>query len=127
MSALAPAEPVPSSGRTAVTVRGEWRSTVDRDAVWAALCTVEDPELPVTVTDLGLVRVLAAEGGEVTVGMTWTSLACPCTEMMRDDIRDRVGAVPGVASVVVADRLAPWSRDDVTPEGRELLRAVAVI
>lgn len=101
--------------------------TVDRDAVWAALERVEDPELPLAITDLGLVRRLDVSGGHVTVGLTYTSLACPCNDLIRDDVREAVAAVPGVVTVTVEDLWEPWSRADVTPAGLELLRAVAVV
>ncbi len=101
--------------------------SVDRDAVMAALAAVEDPELPLSVVDLGLVRRLAISDGTVVVGMTWTSLACPCTEIIREDVTEALGTVAGVRTVRVDEVLEPWSRADVTPEGRELLRAVAVV
>lgn len=102
-------------------------TSVDRDLLWTALEHVEDPELPVSVTDLGLVRRLNIADGAVTVGLTYTSLACPCVEMLREDVRDAVALVPGVTSVKVDDVLEAWSRDDISPAGLGLLRAVAVI
>jgi metal-sulfur cluster biosynthetic enzyme len=101
--------------------------SVSRAQVWAALERVEDPELPLSITDLGLVRRLAITGGRIRVGLTYTSLACPCNEMIREDVETAIAAVPGVAAVQVEEVLEPWSREDVTPQGRELLRAVAVV
>ena len=97
------------------------------DAVWQALEDVEDPELPVPITDVGLVRRLDVTGGSVRVGITYTSLACPCMEMLREDVHDALASVPGVASVEVDDVLEPWSRADITPDGRAMLRAIAVV
>ncbi|HSK89948.1 MAG TPA: iron-sulfur cluster assembly protein [Euzebyales bacterium] len=101
--------------------------TVPRAALWAALEGVEDPELPLSIVDLGLVRRLDVAQGRVRVGVTYTSLACPCNEMIREDVAHAVATVPGVVDVVVDEVLEPWSRQDVTPRGRELLRAVAVV
>jgi metal-sulfur cluster biosynthetic enzyme len=111
----------------AAVVRERCDGSVPRDAVWAALERVEDPELPLTITDLGLVRRLEVVDGRVRVGLTYTSLACPCNDMIRDDVRDALASVDGVRDVAVDDVLEPWSRDDITPEGLELLRAVAVV
>jgi metal-sulfur cluster biosynthetic enzyme len=47
--------------------------------------------------------------------------------MIREDVEAAVAAVAGVVSVQVDEVLEPWSREDVTPRGRELLRAVAVV
>ena len=63
----------------------------------------------------------------VRIGLTYTSLACPCTEILREDVHDAVAAVPGVDEVVVDDVLEAWSRDDVSERGLEMLRMVAVI
>jgi metal-sulfur cluster biosynthetic enzyme len=101
--------------------------SVARDQVWAALERVEDPELPLAITDLGLVRRLEISNAHVRVGLTYTSLACPCNEMIREDVAAAVAAVPGVVSVRVDEVLEPWSRTDITPRGRELLRTVAVV
>jgi metal-sulfur cluster biosynthetic enzyme len=109
------------------TVRGTCDGSVAREAVWAALERVEDPELPLSITDLGLVRRLEITGGRVRVGLTYTSLACPCNEMIREDVEAALVATPGVVAVTVDEVLEPWSREDVTPRGRELLRAVAVV
>jgi metal-sulfur cluster biosynthetic enzyme len=108
-------------------VVGRCDGSVDRAAVWAALARVDDPELPLSIVDLGLIRRIEIVDGSVTVGLTYTSLACPCVEMIREDVDAAVRAVPGVRQVRVEDVLEPWSRDDVTPEGRALLRAVAVV
>lgn len=109
------------------TVAGVCDGSVDRDLVWAALERVEDPELPLSVVDLGLIRRLEISAGQVRVGLTYTSLACPCNEMIREDVEAAVAGLPAVASVAVDDVLEPWSRDDVTPAGLQLLRAVAVV
>lgn len=95
--------------------------------VMATLAEVEDPELPVGLVDLGLVRRLDVHEGHVTVGLTYTSLACPCVEMIREDVAAAVGGLDGVVDVTVEDVLEPWSRDDISEVGRALLRTVAVV
>jgi metal-sulfur cluster biosynthetic enzyme len=98
------------------------------DEVRAALADVEDPELPISVVDLGLVRgVSVSEEGAVTVRMTFTSIACPCTDLLKEDVARRVGGLDGVADVVVEEVFEAWTRDDVSEEGREILRALAVV
>ena len=94
--------------------------------VWAALAEVQDPELPVGIVDLGLVRSVRVAGAAVTVGLTFTSIACPCTDVLIEDVQARVGRLPGVASVEVEELFEPWSRDDLTETGRIALRALGV-
>jgi metal-sulfur cluster biosynthetic enzyme len=99
---------------------------VAADDVRAALAEVEDPELPVGIVDLGLVRSVEVEGDTVTVGLTFTSIACPCTDVLREDVRARLQQLDGVAHVEVEEVFEPWSRDDMTEEGRLALLALGV-
>jgi metal-sulfur cluster biosynthetic enzyme len=95
-------------------------------AVWAALAEVQDPELPVGIVDLGLVRTVRIDGPAVTVGITFTSIACPCTDLLSEDIQARLGRLDGVGSVEVEELFQPWSREDMTEEGRIALLALGV-
>jgi metal-sulfur cluster biosynthetic enzyme len=99
---------------------------VTADEVRAALAEVEDPELPVGIIDLGLVRSVAVDGDRVTVGLTFTSIACPCTDVLREDVQARLLRLDGVASVEVEEVFEPWSLDHVTEEGRLALLALGV-
>jgi metal-sulfur cluster biosynthetic enzyme len=99
---------------------------VAADDVRAALAEVQDPELPVGIVDLGLVRSVTVDGGAVRVGITFTSIACPCTDVLSDDIRARLRQLDGVTEVEVEEVFEPWSRDDLTEEGRLALLALGV-
>ena len=87
---------------------------------------VQDPELPVGIVDLGLVRSVRVQGETVHVGITFTSIACPCTDVLTEDIQARLGRLDGVARVEVEELFEPWSRQDMTEEGRMALRALGV-
>jgi metal-sulfur cluster biosynthetic enzyme len=100
---------------------------VSVDDVRAALAEVTDPELPVGIVDLGLVRSIAVDGDRVTVGLTFTSIACPCTDLLREDVEARLRRLDGVAHVEVEELFEPWSRDDMTEDGRLALRALGVV
>jgi metal-sulfur cluster biosynthetic enzyme len=101
-------------------------TVVAADDVRAALAEVQDPELPVGIVDLGLVRSVAVDGATVTVGITFTSLACPCTDVLREDVQARLRRLDGVAHVEVEEVFEAWSRDDLTEEGRLALLALGV-
>jgi metal-sulfur cluster biosynthetic enzyme len=96
------------------------------DDVRAALAEVEDPELPISIVDLGLVRSVMVDGTTVRVGITFTSIACPCTDMLREDIQARLEQLDGVTDVEVEEVFEAWSRHDLTEEGRMALLALGV-
>lgn len=92
------------------------------EQIWAVLETVEDPELPITVTDLGMIRDVRVDGGRVRVTMVPTYSACPAVEVMRQDIQRRLRELPGVAAVQVELSFAePWTMARMTARGRQRL------
>ena len=94
--------------------------------VRAALAEVQDPELPVGIVDLGLVRSVTVDGGAVRVGITFTSIACPCTDVLLQDVEARLRRLDGVAHVQVQEVFEAWSREDMTEAGRLALLALGV-
>lgn len=97
------------------------------DRIWLALREVADPELPVSLVDLGLIRAVRRTAGAVEIDLTFTASACPCMEFIILDIRERVLAEGDVDTVEVRDVWdPPWTRDDMSDHGRALLRSFGV-
>src|SRR5690606_1311159 len=72
---------------------------VSVDAVHGMLRGVIDPELGSDIVELGMVRDVAVDGGEVTVTVALTTSGCPLRAQIQKDIRARVGSLPGVDHV----------------------------
>jgi metal-sulfur cluster biosynthetic enzyme len=99
----------------------------DTDRLWRALCEVADPELPVSLVDLGLITAVRRSGADVEVDLTFTASACPCMEFIIVDVKHRLLQEPGVEHVVVTDVWdPPWTTDRMTEHGRALLRSFGV-
>jgi probable FeS assembly SUF system protein SufT len=83
--------------------------------VWDQLRTCYDPEIPVSIVELGLVYVCEVKQGEqgshrVEIQTTLTSPACPLGGVLAEDIRRKVMTVPGVSEVDVQIVFSPpWS------------------
>lgn len=94
-------------------------------AVWDVLHDVDDPEMPISIVDLGLIYGVAADesSGDVRVEMTLTYTGCPARKYLTEEIRERVAGVDGAESVEL-DLVwsPPWSLELVTERGREQLR-----
>jgi len=68
----------------------------------AMLRGVVDPELGSDIVDLGMVEgVVVAADGQVTVTVALTISGCPLRVQIRDDVKSKVQALPGVADVTV--------------------------
>ncbi len=97
------------------------------EQAWDVLARVADPEIPVvSVTELGIVREVAASGQAVQVVVTPTYSGCPATEAIERSIVDALRDA-GAADVRVETRLAPpWTTDWITPEAQEKLRRYGI-
>ncbi len=71
------------------------------EAVRDRLRAVVDPELGDTIVDLGMVRAITAEGGDVTVEVALTIAACPLRSQIERDVVGHVESLDWVRSVRV--------------------------
>jgi metal-sulfur cluster biosynthetic enzyme len=100
--------------------------TASRADVEGALAEVLDPEYPVGLVDLGLIRGVDLEAGTATVRVVYCSLGCPCIDLIQEDIVERLLRVPGIERVEIVELFEPWTRDDITRKGLTLLRRAGV-
>ena len=59
-------------------------------ATWAALGEVLDPEIPISLPELGLIYGVQVDDGVARIELTFTATACPCMEFIREDMTDRL-------------------------------------
>ena len=98
-------------------------SHVSCPALWDALREVMDPEMPLSVVDMGLIVDLAQHDGIVDLKLTFTAMGCPAMEFIMDDIRERLLQEPGVRQVNIEIVWDPvWTKARLTEEGFEILR-----
>jgi metal-sulfur cluster biosynthetic enzyme len=92
------------------------------DRLLDALRDVRDPELPVSVVDLGIVYGVERDASRVSVDLTFTAMGCPASDLILEDVRERLLREPGVDEVVINVVWdPPWSAARLTPAGREAL------
>lgn len=92
--------------------------------VWDALSQITDPEMPVSLVDMGMVYRVAVMDGVAEIDLTFTSIGCPAMDMILDDVREAVSAIPGVERVEIEVVWSPpWTKDRLTQKGRTLLLA----
>jgi metal-sulfur cluster biosynthetic enzyme len=86
--------------------------TIGLDQITHALRNVLDPELGMSVVDLGLIYDVQVEAGRVRITMTLTTQGCPLHDSMAEWVRQAVGRIPGVDEVEVAITFdPPWTPD----------------
>jgi metal-sulfur cluster biosynthetic enzyme len=90
----------------------------------AALSRVLDPEIGISIVDLGLVNSLHIDSsGNVKATIILTTPECPYARQLGAQAVKEVLAVPGVRRVEVRmDPTLPWSPDNLSPEAKERYR-----
>jgi metal-sulfur cluster biosynthetic enzyme len=97
-------------------------SVATRAEIHDALTEVLDPEYPVSLVDMGLVRGVDLDGATAHVMVAYCSLGCPCIELIEDDITERLLQLDGIERVEVQEVFEPWSRRDISMKGLKILR-----
>jgi len=94
-------------------------------AVWEALASVHDPEIPpLAITDLGIVEEVRVGEDRVDVKLLPTFVGCPALDVIRADCEAAVREMMGEREVNVRFVFDPaWTSDRITPAGREALRS----
>ncbi len=98
-----------------------------QEKVIAAIKTIKDPELPINIYDLGLIRKLDIDEGVVNIAMTLTTPNCPVADMMPTQVFEAVSMVDGVKNVKVEMCWDPaWSVADLTKRGKATLELMDI-
>lgn len=111
------------AAETASRAAGEF----SEQAVWEALKTCFDPEIPVNIVDLGLVYDLAIDpapngGNAVNVKMTLTAPGCGMGPVIAEDARQKIAALPKVETAKVSIVWDPqWTPQMISDHGRKVL------
>lgn len=93
-------------------------------AVWEAMKTCYDPEIPVNVVDLGLIYSCKLSdnkksGSDVEVKMTLTAPGCGMGDMIANEVKQKIEGIPGTSEVkveLVWD--PPWDRAMINESAR---------
>jgi metal-sulfur cluster biosynthetic enzyme len=92
-----------------------------------ALREVPDPEYPVSLVDLGLIREIEVNGSKAHIKLTYTCMGCPAMDMIQDDVRERLLEMDSIEEVEIEVVWPTWSRKDITPLGKKQLKDVGVV
>ena len=91
------------------------------DQVWQALDSIFDPEIPISLVELGLIYGVDVDQqtGAVDIRMTLTAPGCGMGPVLVSDVEYRTAKVPGVKTVsveLVFD--PPWTREMMSEEAQ---------
>ena len=101
-------------------------STVSVEHVRDSLKKCMDPEVPLSIVDMGLIYGIdVTENNDVNIKMTMTTKGCPLHETMVDDVKRYAKKVSGVNNVdveIVWD--PPWTMDKMSDEAKAMMKTM---
>jgi metal-sulfur cluster biosynthetic enzyme len=94
-----------------------------RKPIEQALMRVVDPEVAMTIVDVGLVYGVTLTPTRLHAVVTMTSAACPVTDMILDDVETELLRVApeGVEVDVELVWDPPWTTERMSPRGRAFM------
>ena len=99
-------------------------STVSIEDVRSSLKQCMDPEVPLSIVDMGLIYgINVNDNNDVDIKMTMTTQGCPLHETMVDDVKRYTKKVPGVNNVnveIVWD--PPWTMDKMSDDAKAMMK-----
>ncbi|MFP3950273.1 MAG: metal-sulfur cluster assembly factor [Candidatus Micrarchaeia archaeon] len=93
-----------------------------KERVLEKLKEVMDPELGISIVDLGLIYGVEVEGSRATVKMTFTTPACPMLRHLASGVKAAAEKADGIKEAEV--ELVwnpPWSPERISEKGKKQL------
>lgn len=97
---------------------------ITKSQIEKVLKTIPDPEIGVSIWDLGLIYNVEIEEktGKITILMTLTTIGCPLFDLIANPVKNAVGKIKGVKAVDVELTFEPpWNADRMSKSAKEQL------
>ena len=95
---------------------------VTEPIVRAMLMDVFDPEMGVSIVDLGLIYEIRISGDRIDIDMTLTTPGCPLAAELMADIKKVLKSLDGINDVKINLVWSPpWTPDMMTDDANEIL------
>ncbi len=92
---------------------------VSKQAILEILLTIPDPEMPISIVDLGIVESVDVQESNVKVELLPTFVGCLALPAIAEEVKKKVSEINGINHVTV-DFIydPPWSTDRMTEQGK---------
>ena len=92
---------------------------VSKQAILEILLTIPDPEMPISIVDLGIVESVDVQESNVKVELLPTFVGCLALPAIAEEVKKKVSEINGINHVTVDFIYAPpWSTDRMTEQGK---------
>ncbi|OGK62505.1 hypothetical protein A2334_05715 [Candidatus Roizmanbacteria bacterium RIFOXYB2_FULL_38_10] len=96
---------------------------ISEKKAWNALEEVMDPEIHISLIDLGLIYKITVQKEKIHVLMTLTTVGCPLFSLIEKEVKDKLiflGFKPeNIKLELTFD--PPWTMERITEKGRAMM------
>jgi len=94
-----------------------------KQEVLNALVDVLDPELNISIVDLGLVYDVAEDKGKIKIEMTLTTIGCPLFGVIEKEVKEKIVKLGYTEDQVLINLVfdPPWSIEKLSPNAKAIL------
>lgn len=95
-----------------------------RQPVVDALMRVVDPEVALSIVDLGLIYGVTIEAGKAQVRMTMTSAACPVADLIVEEVESELDRVLPASYTIDVELCwePPWTPDKLSVRAKRFMQ-----
>ncbi len=93
--------------------------TILEKQVWEKLREIPDPELNISIVDLGLIYKVTIKDGQAKITMTLTTIGCPLFGTIQKTIENKVAELKQIDNVKIDLTFKPaWSMDKMSTDAK---------
>ncbi|MBI3383733.1 MAG: metal-sulfur cluster assembly factor [Aquabacterium sp.] len=94
-----------------------------RESITKALRHVVDPEVSLSIVDVGLIYGVDVTQAKVHVRMTMTSAACPVTDMLIDEVQAELEQILPMETAIEVELVwePPWTPERMSANARRIM------
>ena len=93
--------------------------TLIEKQVWQKLGEIPDPELNISLVDLGLIYKVKVNKGKAKITMTLTTMGCPLFGIIQKTVEEKIREIKTIDNVEVDLTFdPPWNMDKISQEAK---------
>lgn len=96
---------------------------ITKKAVMGALEEIMDPEIHISIVDLGLVYKVTIQKEQIYILMTLTTIGCPLFSIIEQDVKNKIIGLGAKEKNIKLELTfdPPWSMERISEKGKAMM------
>ena len=97
----------------------DFQKKINKEEIINCIKTVEDPEIPVNLYDLGLIYNIEIDNNNINIDMTLTNPNCPVAGSMPENVGKAIESIENISSINIKLVWEPkWTKDLMSEDAK---------